>query len=410
MEFDFEKALERLTGTIVPTSLQYNRKLSQAYGCEVYLKREDKQVVRSYKLRGAYNLISQLSPDELARGVVCASAGNHAQGVAFSCQKLKIPGVIFMPEITPKQKVRQTQTFGGEYVTIKLFGDTFDACLAEALIYTKKHNMVFVPPFDHPKVIEGQGTVGVEILRALPEVDVVIMPIGGGGLAAGVGTYLKAQKPTITLIGAEPAGAASMLAAYDHGKPVTLDHIDRFVDGAAVRKIGDITFPLCQKVLDHVFPIPEGQVCNTILQLYNDDAIVAEPAGALAVAALENCKGLLKGKKVVCILSGGNNDIDRMQEIKERALQYLGLKHYFLVRFPLRPGALKYFVNDILGPNDDITRFEFIKKTERESGPALVGVELQNKEDYDSLVERLKSSQFEVKEINKEDLLFEYFV
>lgn len=410
MLFDFDQALTRLTGTIVPTPLEYNAKLSAKYGGEVYLKREDKQVVRSYKLRGAYNMMKQLSPADMARGVVCASAGNHAQGVAFSCSKLKIPGVIFMPEITPKQKVRQTQSFGGDYVTIILFGDTFDDCLAEALKYTDAHKMVFVPPFDHPQVIEGQGTIGVEILRDLPDVDVVIVPIGGGGLAAGVGTYLKAQKPQLTLIGAEPEGAASMLAAYAQGKPVALEKIDRFVDGAAVRKVGEITFPLCKKVLDHIYPIPEGQVCHTILKLYNDDALVVEPAGALSVAALEHCRELLKGKKIVCIISGGNNDIDRMQEIKERALLYMGVKHYFLVRFPQRPGALKHFVNDILGPNDDITRFEFIKKTERESGPALVGVELQHKQDYAGLMERMKASQFEVKELNKEDLLFEYFV
>ena len=410
MKFDFEKTLERLSSTVISTPLQYNLKLSQKYDCEVYLKREDKQVVRSYKLRGAYNLMSQLSPSELTNGVVCASAGNHAQGVAFSCEKLKIPGVIFMPEITPKQKVKQTKSFGNGYVKIILFGDNFDDCLAEALKYTKEHKMTFVPPFDHEKIIEGQGTVGVEILQDLKDVDIVIAPIGGGGLVSGVGSYLKEKNSNITIIGVEPKGAASMTEAYARGKPVTLESIDRFVDGAAVRKVGELTFQICKKVLDKIYTIPEGQVCNTILQLYNDEAIVVEPAGALSVAALEHCKEIIKGKKVVCILSGGNNDIDRMQEIKERALLYLGLKHYFLVRFPHRPGALKYFVNDILGPHDDITRFEFIKKTERESGPALIGVELQNKEDYDSLLKRMKSSQFEVKEINKEDLLFEYFV
>jgi threonine dehydratase len=401
MLFDFEKALDRLSGTIVTTPLEYNAKLSQKYDCEIYLKREDRQVVRSYKLRGAYNLMSQLSPSDLAKGVVCASAGNHAQGVAFSCHKLRIPGVIFMPEITPKQKVRQTRSFGKEFVTIILTGDTFDDCLASALEYTKEHGMVFVPPFDNLQVIEGQGTVGVEI---------VIAPIGGGGLAAGVGSYLKSHNPDITFIGAEPEGAASMLAAYAHHHPVALDSIDRFVDGAAVRKVGEITFPLCQKVLDHVYAVPEGQVCITILKLYNDEAIVVEPAGALSIAALEHCRDIIKGKTVVCIVSGGNNDIDRMQEIKERALLYLGLKHYFLVRFPQRPGALRHFVNHILGPNDDITRFEFIKKSERERGPALVGVELQHKEDYTGLMQRMRDSQFEVKELNKEDLLFEYFI
>ena len=410
MEFDFDAAMTRLSGTVLPTPLEHNVKLSKKYGCDVYLKREDKQIVRSYKLRGAYNLMSQLPPELLASGVACASAGNHAQGVAFSCSKLKVPGVIFMPEITPKQKVRQTKAFGGTYVTIILAGDTFDDCLAEAELYAKKYDMVMVPPFDNPMIIEGQGTVGVEIYRDLPEVEAVIAPIGGGGLIAGVGSFLKSKNQAVKVIGAEPMGAASMRAAYTAGQPIALETMDKFVDGAAVRKVGVLPFEICRYVVDEVISIPEGQVCNTILQLYDDDAIVVEPAGALSVSALEQCQGLLRGKKVVCIVSGGNNDIDRMQEIKERALLYMGLKHYFMVRFPQRPGALKYFVTNVLGPTDDITRFEFIKKTERESGPALVGVELANREDYSSLLIRMQESQFEIMEINKDDLLFEYFV
>ena len=410
MDFDFLGARKRLAGIVLHTPLEHNAKLSRRYGCEVYLKREDRQVVRSYKLRGAYNMISQLPADVLAAGVVCASAGNHAQGVALSCQLLGARGVIFMPRITPRQKVRQTEMFGAGSVEVILVGDTFDDCLAEALKHTEEHRMAFIPPFDHPRVIEGQGTVGVEILEDLPEVDIVIAPIGGGGLIAGLGSYLKGAKPGLQLMGAEPEGAASMTAALAQGRPVTLAQIDRFVDGAAVRRVGELPFAIASKLVDCVFTVPEGQVCKTMLDLYNDEAIVAEPAGALSVSALENARDLLPGKKVVCVISGGNNDIDRMQEIKERALQYLGLKHYFLVRFPQRPGALKNFVNNVLGPNDDITRFEFIKKSERESGPALVGIELKNREDYEPLVHRMRAAQFDVKEINKEDLLFEYFI
>jgi len=367
-------------------------------------------VVRSYKLRGAYNMISQLSADELSRGVVCASAGNHAQGVAFSCDKLGTKGVIFMPEITPRQKVQQTEMFGNGRVELVLVGDTFDDCLKEALEYTEKHQMTFIPPFDNYSIIEGQGTVGVEIYQDLPDAEVVIMPVGGGGLSAGAGTYLKQKNPAITIIGVEPLGAPSMLEAFKHGGPVTLEQIDRFVDGAAVKRVGDLTYGLCVNTLNDIKLVPEGKVCTTILKLYNEEAIVVEPAGALSVAALDECKDQIKGKKVVCVISGGNNDIARMQEIKEKSLLYEGLKHYFIVRFPQRPGALKLFVNNVLGPHDDITRFEFIKKTEKEQGPALVGVELAHKEDYDGLLKRFEEHRFEVIELNKEQTLFEYLV
>jgi len=386
---DFESAYERLKGTVKHTPLIYNDRLSEKYACELYLKREDLQTVRSYKLRGAFNMISQLTADERSRGVVCASAGNHAQGVAFSCNKLNIKGVIFMPEITPKQKISQTEMFGSGHVEIILVGDTFDDCLLEALKYTEANQMTFIPPFDNYSVIEGQGTVGVEILEDLPDTEVVVMPIGGGGLAAGVGTYLKQQNPDIFLIGVEPEGAPSMLKAFEHGGPVTLPDIDRFVDGAAVKTVGKLTYDLCRNVLDEMLLVAEGKVCTTILKLYNEDAIVVEPAGALSVAVLDECKDRIKGKKVVCVISGGNNDIARMQEIKEKSLLYEGLKHYFIVRFPQRPGALKLFVNNVLGPHDDITRFEFIKKSEKENGPALVGIELKSADDYPALLKRM---------------------
>jgi len=409
-DLNFETAASRLANVVKHTPLIYNPRLSEKYGAEIYLKREDLQVVRSYKLRGAYNMISQLSADELSRGVVCASAGNHAQGVAFSCDKLGTKGVIFMPEITPKQKVQQTEMFGNGRVELVLVGDTFDDCLKEALQYTEKHQMTFIPPFDNYSIIEGQGTVGVEIYQDLPDAEVVIVPVGGGGLSAGAGTYLKEKNPAIQIIGAEPLGAPSMLEAFKHGGPITLEQIDRFVDGAAVKRVGDLTYALCVNTLNDIKLVPEGKVCTTILKLYNEEAIVVEPAGALSVAALDECKDQIKGKKVVCVISGGNNDIARMQEIKEKSLLYEGLKHYFIVRFPQRPGALKLFVNNVLGPHDDITRFEFIKKTEKEQGPALVGVELAHKEDYEGLLKRFEEHRFEVIELNKEQTLFEYLV
>ncbi|MGN6177758.1 MAG: threonine ammonia-lyase IlvA [Mucilaginibacter sp.] len=409
-QLDFASAYQRLKGVVKHTPLEYNERLSQRYNCEIYLKREDLQVVRSYKLRGAYNMISQLNEDQLKRGVVCASAGNHAQGVAFSCKRLGTRGVIFMPQITPKQKVKQTEMFGNGNVEIVLTGDTFDDCLQEALAYTEAHGMTFIPPFDTYPVIEGQGTVGVEIMEDLPGVEAVIMPIGGGGLASGTGTYLKQQNPDIMLIGVEPEGAPSMVAAFENKFPTTLSEIDRFVDGAAVKRVGTITYQICSEILDEMLLVPEGKVCTSILKLYNEDAIVVEPAGALSVAALDFCKEQIKGKKVVCIISGGNNDIDRMQEIKERSLLYEGLKHYFIVTFPQRPGALKLFVNHVLGPNDDITRFEFIKKTARENGPALVGIELKSADDYQSLMQRMAAHRFEVIELNRDQTLFEYLV
>ena len=409
-QLDFEAAHERLKGVVKRTPLEYNAGLSAKYECEVYLKREDLQVVRSYKLRGAYNMISQLTAEELSRGVVCASAGNHAQGVAFSCNALGTKGVIFMPEITPRQKITQTEMHGHGNIEIVLTGDTFDDCLREALIYTEANQMTFIPPFDHYRIIEGQGTVGLEILEDLPDVEAVIMPIGGGGMASGTSSYLKQHVPGIYLIGVEPEGAPSMLKAFEHGEPITLPEIDRFVDGAAVKRVGTLTYQICHELLDEMLVVPEGKICTTILKLYNEDAIVVEPAGALSVAVLDACKDKIKGKKVVCVVSGGNNDIARMQEIKEKSLLYEGLKHYFIVRFPQRPGALKLFVTNVLGPHDDITRFEFIKKNDKENGPALVGIELQSADDYPALLKRMLAHRFNVIELNKDRTLFEYLV
>lgn len=407
---DSRAALDRIKGVINRTPLQYNKRLSERYGASIYLKREDLQVVRSYKLRGAYNKISTLTAEQLKNGVVGASAGNHAQGLAFSCREKGIKGIIFMPRHTPKQKIDQTEMFGAEFIEIILTGDTFDDCLQEALKYTGENNMTFIPPFDDYHVMEGQGTVGVEILEDLPDVDVILLPIGGGGLAAGVSYFMRQNRPETLLFGIEPQGAACMKTAMSAGGPVTLDKISSFVDGAAVKRAGNLTFDYCNALLNRIELVPEGKICTSILRLYNHDAIVAEPAGALAIASLDIFAEEIKGKKVVCVVSGGNNDIDRMQEIKERSLLYEGLKHYFIIHFPQRPGALKLFVNNVLGPDDDITRFEFIKKTERERGPALIGIELRYSKDYASLLERMTENRFDYKEINNDPTLFEYLI
>ncbi|TAN20161.1 MAG: threonine ammonia-lyase [Chitinophagaceae bacterium] len=407
---DFAGASERLNRVVKKIPLEYNERLSKRYQCNVFLKREDLQIVRSYKIRGAYNMMSTLSPDERKRGVVCASAGNHAQGFAYSCNAMQIKGVVFMPIVTPNQKVSQVKMFGEEWVEIKLVGDTFDDCAAQAKKYTEDHNMVFIPPFDHPKIIEGQGTVGMDIYRELPEIEYLFIPVGGGGLASGTGIYFKTYSPRTKLIGVEPAGAPSMLKAFEAGHPVTLKEIDRFVDGAAVKRVGDLTYSICKEVLDKIHTVEEGKVCSTILKLYNENAIVVEPAGALSVAALDDFADEIKGKNVVCIISGSNNDIDRMQEIKERSLFYEGLKHYFMIRFFQRPGALKQFVNQVLGPDDDITRFEYVKKHNKESGPALVGIELKNREDYERLIVNLKKYNISYTEINKDNNLFGHMV
>ncbi len=409
-KLDINAAYEVLRPVVLKTPLQFHRKLSEKFGCQIYLKREDLQVVRSYKIRGAYNLIQSLNEEQRRRGVVCASAGNHAQGVALTCKLLNIHGVIYMPAITPKQKINQVKMFGGDKIEIILVGDTFDECQEHALEFAKEENQVFIPPFDHIKVIEGQGTVGKEILEDQSHIDYIFVPVGGGGLSAGLGSYFQTYSPQTKIIGVEPQGAPSMKEALRAGKPVVLDSIQRFVDGASVKRVGDLTFSICKEVLDDMLLVPEGKVSSTILQLYNEDAIVAEPAGALSIAALDQYAEQIKGTKVVCIVSGGNNDIDRMQEIKERSLLHEGLKHYFIVRFAQRPGALKEFVNDILGPTDDIVRFEFIQKHNKETGPALIGIEVKAREDYKSLVDRMDVRKINYTEINQHENLFEYLV
>jgi threonine dehydratase len=407
---DFESAKKRLEKIVNRTPLTYNHNLSRKYQCDVFLKREDLQVVRSYKLRGAYNMMSSLPQEQLQKGVVCASAGNHAQGFAYSCKKLNVKGVVFMPIITPNQKVHQTKMFGEGFIEVRLTGDTFDDCAAAAKEYTVANGMTFIPPFDDIRIIEGQATVGMEIMEDRSDVDYLFVPVGGGGLSAGVGAYFKTFSPKTKVIGLEPKGAPSMYEALRAGHPVTLDNIERFVDGAAVKRVGDITFSICKDVLDDMHLVPEGKVCSTILQLYNEDAIVVEPAGALSIAALDDYADVIKGKTVVCVVSGSNNDIDRMQEIKERSLQYEGLKHYFLIRFAQRPGALKEFVNHVLGPDDDITRFEYMQKHNKETGPALVGIELRSKTDYEVLLQNMDRFHINYTELKQNDNLFGYLV
>ena len=409
-QLDFTGAYARLQDVVKKTPLTYNHNLSRRYGCDVYLKREDLQIVRSYKLRGAYNMMSLLPSNQLEKGVVCASAGNHAQGFAYSCKKLNVKGVVFMPIITPNQKVSQTKMFGEGFVEVKLIGDTFDDCAVAAKKYTEEHGLTFIPPFDNISIIEGQSTVGIEILEEQQDIDFLFLPVGGGGLSAGVGAYFKTKAPQTKIIGVEPEGAPSMFAAIKAGHPVQLDQIDSFVDGAAVKRVGDATFDICKRVIDDMHLVPEGKICSTILKLYNEEAIVVEPAGALAVAALDDYADQIKGKKIVCIVSGSNNDIERMQEIKERSLQYEGLKHYFLIRFAQRPGALKEFVNQVLGPTDDITRFEYMQKNNKETAPALVVIELQVQENYQVLIDNMKRYNINYTAINKNDNVFAYLV
>jgi threonine dehydratase len=404
------EAALRLKNIAAKTPLTYSHTLSKKYQCQVFLKREDLQVVRSYKLRGAYNMMSTLPSEQLEKGVVCASAGNHAQGFAYSCKKLNIHGVVFMPVVTPKQKINQTNMFGEGYIKVELVGDTYDDCAAAAKKFTNENGMTFVPPFDNPYIIEGQGTVAMEILNEQAAVDYLFVPVGGGGLCAGVGTYFKAFSPNTQIIGLEPEGAPSMLKALQAGHPVTLDKIERFVDGASVKRVGDLTFSICKHVLDDMHLVPEGKVCSTILKLYNEDAIVVEPAGALTIAALDDFADTIKGKIVVCIVSGSNNDIARMEEIKERSLEFEGLKHYFLIRLAQRPGALKELVNNVLGENDDITRFEYLQKNNKETSPALVGIELKKREDYHTLLEKMDYYGFNYTVLKNNDNLVGFLV
>ena len=404
-------AKNQLQGVVSPTPLTENTNLSNEFDATILLKREDLHIVRSYKIRGAYNKISSLTDAEKQQGIVCASAGNHAQGVAFSCNLLQIKGKIYMPKTTPKQKIKQVQLFGKSFVEIELIGDTFDDAYAQAVADAKENNKIFIHPFDDLKVIAGQATVGLEILESYhPPIDYVFVPIGGGGLAAGLATVFKELSPNTKIIGVEPEGAPTMKTAIAAGNNAPLETIDKFVDGAAVKQVGNLTFEICRHLLDDIILVPEGKVCTTILRLYNEEAMVVEPAGALTIAALDFYKDKIKGKTVACIVSGSNNDIERTAEIKERSLLYEGLMHYFIIQFPQRPGSLKEFVNEILGPDDDITYFQFTKKNNRESAPVVVGLELKNKNDIHAIKTKMTERGFQYNYINEKQDLFNQLI
>lgn len=408
---DIYKAKIRLKNIADHTALMKNHNLSEQYQCNLMLKREDLQVVRSYKIRGAYNKMASLSHENLQSGVACASAGNHAQGVALACQKMQIQGAIFMPAVTPQQKINKVRRFGKSYVEVFLTGDTFDDAFAEAMKYAQENNRTFIPPFNDRKIIEGQATVGLEILEdATDPIDYIFVAIGGGGLVSGVGSFFKQMSPSTKIIGVEPKGAPAMFNSLKVDKVLELEDIDTFVDGAAVKAVGDITFKIAREVLDDMLLVDEGKVCSTILQLYNEEGIVVEPSGALTIAALDQYRMQIRNKNVVCIISGSNNDITRTEEIKERSLLYEGLKHYFIIQFPQRAGALKDFLNNVLGPNDDITRFEYVKKQNRESGPAILGIQLQDKEDYLPLIERMQENNINYQELKNSKTLFDLIV
>ncbi len=404
------EAVERLQPVVMRTPLHKNHNLSKKYGCQIFLKREDMQTVRSFKIRGAYNKIASLSHEELKEGVICASAGNHAQGVAFACARLEVKGLIYMPTTTPNQKISKVRHFGGNFVDIVLYGDTYDDAQQAALAKAKDTGAAFIHPFNDDTVIAGQGTVGVEIDEDMVEnVDFLVIAVGGGGLISGVGSYFKTVSPFTKIIGVESEGAPAMTRSLEEGSLVTLKKIDSFADGIAVRKVGEKTFAYARQVVDKMVTVPEGKICSTILSLYNDEAIVVEPAGAIGVAALDELKNEIKGKNVVIILCGGNNDISRTAEIRERSLLWEGKKHYFIIRFPQRAGALRDFLH-VLGPDDDIAHFEYTKKRNSETGPALVGIELKRKEDYEALITRMEEQGIQFLAINNDPMLFEMLV
>ncbi len=391
-----EEAAARLAGVIAETPLQYNERLSRLTGAEVWLKREDLQPVRSYKIRGAYNLISQLDGPDRDAGVVAASAGNHGQGVAMACATLGIRGRIFVPTTTPRQKRDRMRHFGGHHAELVVVGDTYDEASARAQAEAERTGATMVPAFDHPRTIAGQGTVAKEIVEQLGrEPDSVYLPVGGGGLLAGCVTWLHARSPHTRTIGVEPAGAASLAAALDAGRPTTLGTVDTFVDGAAVRRTGDLTYAIAHARGPAMMTVAEGAVCTEMLELYQTEGIIAEPAGALATTALQRARPR-PGELVVAVVSGGNNDVSRYAEIVERSLIHEGRKHYFLVNFPQEPGALRRFLDEVLGPDDDITYFEYVKRSNREIGPALVGIELGDPASYAGLRARLDASPIRV--------------
>jgi len=407
----YKQAENNLSGIILDTPLEKLDNFKTSSGSSIFVKREDLQLVRSFKIRGAYNMISSLNAEAKKRGIICASAGNHAQGVAYSCRQLHIKGTIFMPSTTPKQKIKQVRSHGQEWINIVLEGDSFDQANEKAVQEVKSTGATYIPPFNSKAVIHGQGTLALELLNQSSEkIDYLFIPIGGGGLAAGMAEVFRSISPDTKLIGVEPEGAPAMQKAIKAGWPVYLDVIDNFTDGAAVKQVGELPFNICKELLDDVITVPEGLICETILRLYNENAIVAEPAGALSLAGAMIYEETKPGDNLHAILSGGNNDMSRFPEFKERALLYKKLKHYFIVRFPQRPGALKEFVMEVLGPDDDIVHFEYSKKTARGNGPALIGIEIKKPEDFNALVQRMKERNFLSDYVNEMPDLMNYLV
>jgi len=412
MAADIDGAATRIAGVVMPTPLQFSDRLSATTGANVYLKREDLQTVRSYKLRGAYNLLVQLSDQELAAGVVCSSAGNHAQGFAYACRALGIRGRVYVPAKTPKQKRDRIRYHGGEFIELIVGGPTYDLAAEAALADVERTGATLVPPFDDPRTMAGQGTIAVEILSQLDgEPDLVVVPVGGGGCIAGITTYLAERTSKTSVLGIEPAGAAAMMAALANGGPVTLDHVDQFVDGAAVSRAGRLTYAALAAAgnMVSITTVDEGAVCTAMLDLYQNEGIIAEPAGALAVTGLLEAD-IEPGSTVVCLVSGGNNDVSRYGEILERSLVHLGLKHYFLVDFPQEPGALRRFLDGVLGPNDDITLFEYVKRNNRETGEALVGIELGSAAGLDGLLERMRATEMQIEAIEPGSPAYRYLL
>jgi len=395
-----EEAAGRLAGVATVTPLQLNERLSELTGAFVWLKREDLQPVRSYKIRGAYNLVAQLDEDQRRGGVICASAGNHGQGVAFACARLGIAGRIYVPSTTPRQKRERMIALGGDTVELIVTGDTYDDAAAAARADADRTGSVVVPAFDDPRTIAGQGTLAREIVEQFGQApDVLVLPVGGGGMLAGCLTWLADRHPGTRVVGVEPAGSPTMSVALDTGGPRDLPELDTFVDGAAVRRAGDLTYAIAARHRPALYTVPEGRICSEMLQLYQTEGVIAEPAGALATASL----GVFRpepGQTVVAVVSGGNNDVSRYAEILERALVYEGRKHYFLVNFPQEPGALRRFLDEVLGPDDDITLFEYVKRSNRETGPALVGIELGDPATLPALLARMADSQMRVEVID----------
>jgi threonine dehydratase len=406
-----DEAALRLEPVVVTTPLEISERLTVDLGLPVFLKREDLQICRSYKVRGAYNLISSLSATERERGVVCASAGNHGQGLAYCCFALKIRGRVFLPTNTPRQKRERILAIGGEWVEPVIVGTSYDETAKAALEDAARTGAVYVHPFDDRRTIAGQGTVALEMASQLPgDIDTVVIPVGGGGLIAGMALWLKENRPTVRIVGAEPEGAASMTAALAHGGPVALARVDTFVDGAAVGRVGELTFPIVRELVDEMVTVPEGAVCTEMLNLYQSEGIIAEPAGALASAAASRYLVTHPSGPVVCVLSGGNNDVSRYADVVERSLLHEGIRHYFLVTFPQEPGALRSFLDNILVQGEDIIAFEYVKKNNRETGPALVGIELNQAGDIDGLMQRMTASDIQIEQVPPGSPLFAFLL